>query len=149
MAEGLCCHCGKLFKLSPRHKNQTFCREIECQKAQKAEWQRRKMKTDPEYRLNQKLSKGKWVRSHPHYWKEYRKNNPEKAERNRLLQIIRNKRAKTHRLSVEMDPSSLIAKMDSSKPNSIKVVGRYWLIPKIAKMDPLEVNIVVLSRCSV
>lgn len=149
MAQALCCHCGYLFELSPRHKNQTFCKKAECQRAKKAAWQRQKMKTDPEYRLGQKLSQSKWARSNPHYWKAYRQNNPEKAERNRLLQTVRNRRAKARRLNAKMDASSLIAKMDASKTSNIKVVGRYWLVPQIAKMDALEVNIVVISRCCV
>ena len=64
---------------------------------------------------------------------------PKKAKRNRLLQTVRNKQAKARRLN---------AKMDASSAGNIKVVGRYWLAPVIAKMDALEVNIVVLSRSS-
>ncbi len=147
MAEGLCIYCGDLFGLSPRHRNQTCCAKVECQRAKKAEWQRRRMKTDPEYRANQRVSQGKWAQSTPHYWKEYRKNHPEKAERNRLLQAVRNGRAKARRIGAKMDASGLIAKMDASKLSNIKVAGRYWLVPVIAKMDALEANIVVLSRC--
>jgi predicted transposase YbfD/YdcC len=103
------------------------------------------MKTDTEYRASQKVSQSKWAQSTPHYWKEYRKNHPEKAERNRLLQAVRNRRAKARRIGAKMDASGLIAKMDASKPSDIKVAGRYWLVPVIAKMDALEVNIVVMS----
>ncbi len=149
MAEGLCIYCGDMFELSPRHNNQTCCVRAACQKAKKAEWQRRKMKTDPEYRASQKVSQGKWAQSTPRYWKEYRKNHPEKAERNRLLQAVRNRRAKARRIGAKMDASGLIAKMDASKPSNIKVAGRYWLVPVIAKMDALEANIVVISRCCV
>ena len=85
MAEGVCCHCGDLFELSPRHKNQTFCKKIACQKAKKAEWQRRKMKTDSEYRSNQKMSQKKWARSNPDYWKDYRNDNPKKSQEEPLV----------------------------------------------------------------
>lgn len=58
MAKILCTHCEKLFSGSPRHKNQMYCNKPGCQKARKAAWQRKKMRTDPDCRLNQKQSKG-------------------------------------------------------------------------------------------
>ena len=42
----------------------------------------------------------------------------------------------------------VIAKMDSSifvKPAKFRVMGRYWLIPVIAKMDSSMVNIVEIT----
>lgn len=133
----ICCHCGELFVWSPRNKNQKFCGKPECQRARKAAWQRHKMQTDPDYRFNQKLSNKKWVKSNPGYWKEYRKRNPEKAERNRILQMIRNQKVR--------DPH-LVAKMDALKSNKIKVVGQFWLVPVIAKMEALKVNILEISN---
>jgi macrodomain Ter protein organizer (MatP/YcbG family) len=50
------------------------------------------MRTDPDYRFNQRLSSQTWAKAHPGYWRAYRKRHPEKAERNRLLQAIRNRR---------------------------------------------------------
>jgi hypothetical protein len=144
MKEVMCVHCGRNFPQSPRHKNQTHCKRQECRRARKAAWQRRKMRTDPEYMANQRLSNRLWRQSHPGYWKEYRKRNPEKAERNRLLQRFRNRR--------KPSPPSVcrekIAKMDASKPsnpNKFKAMGQYWLVPVIAKMDALKVNMVAIS----
>ena len=52
-------------------------------------------------------------RGPPGYWKEYRKRNPEKAERNRILQAIRNRhRSKKMKVNARGDPL-LIAKVDS------------------------------------
>ena len=140
MSEVLCCHCGELFPSSPRHKNQRFCGKPECQRARKAAWQRHKMRTDADYRFNQKLSQKEWVKNHPGFWKGYRKRHPDKAERNRILQAIRNRRARSSPLNEKM-ASPLIAKMDASKPESFKVLGRFWMVPVIAKMDALKVNI--------
>jgi len=61
----------------------------------------------------------------------------EKAERNRLLQAIRNRRRR-HPLEVD---HQLIAKVDASIVNKFKAVGQYWLVPVIAKVDALKVNI--------
>ena len=120
MKQILCVYCGDLFDSSPRHKNQIACNKAECQRAKKADWQRHKMKTDPTYRDSQKISQKEWARANPGYWKEYRKNNPEKAERNRILQAIRNRKARFSDSGKKMD-SSLIAKMDALKVNIVRI----------------------------
>ena len=141
-----CTYCGDFFDSSPRHKNQTACKKPECQRARKAAWQRYKMRTDPVYRANQKGSQQKWLADTPDYWKTYRKRNPEKAERNRILQAIRNRKARALSSDAKMN-MSLIAKMDSSKSDNFKVLGQFWLVPVIAKMDALKVHIVKIPIC--
>ena len=140
MSEEPCCHCGEFFSLSPRHKNQRFCGKPECQRARKAAWQRHKIQTDSDYRLYQKLSRKQWNKNHPGYWKQYRKQHPDKAERNRILQSIRNRRARSSPSNNNTVPS-LIAKMDASKPEALKMLGQFWIVPVIAKMDAFKVNI--------
>jgi len=142
----LCVYCGDLFEASPRHKNQTACKKPSCQKARKAEWQRHKMRTDPEYNATQKISQKQWARAHPGYWKAYRNEHPEKAERNRILQTIRNRKKRSKHTDIEMD-MSLIAKMDSSKTDTFQPLGQFWLVPVIAKMDPLKVNMIQVPIC--
>ncbi len=137
-----CTYCGDFFNPSPRHKSQTACKKIKCQRAKKAAWQRFKIKTDPIYSANQKSSQQKWLKATPPvYWKAYRKRKPEKAERNRILQTIRNRKARASPSDAKMD-ALVIAKMDPSKCDNFKVLGQFWLIPVIAKMDALKVNIV-------
>ena len=141
MEEIQCWHCGDLFPKSPRHKAQYYCMKAECQKARKAAWKRKKMREDPEYRLNQKTSNKAWFDAHPGYWKGYRKRNPEKAERNRILQHIRNsRRSKKDKDDVKGD-GSLIAKVDASSSPKLKVAGQFWMVPVIAKVDALKVYI--------
>jgi hypothetical protein len=96
------------------------------------------MKTDPEYRTQQKLSHQKWLRNNPDYWKRYRERNPEKTERNRALQHIRNRRK---RRSYQHASQDLIAKMDARNPIECQLVGQFYLVPVIAKMDVRKVNI--------
>ena len=143
----LCVYCGNFFDASPRHKNQTACKRVECQRAKKAAWQRHKMRTDPDYRFNQKLSQNQWVKANPGYWKAYRKRNPEKAERNRVLQTIRNRRARSPGKDEKLD-DFLIAKMDASKGDNFEVLGRFWMVPVIAKMDALKVHILKIPTIS-
>jgi hypothetical protein len=136
----LCVYCGDLFDPSPRHKNQTACQKVPCRKARKAAWQRHKMRTDPDYKFNQKLCQRQWLQSHPGYWKAYRANNPAKAERNRILQALRNRRARSKPGDDHPAPW-LIAKMNASKHDNFEVLGQFWMVPVIAKMDALKVNL--------
>jgi len=97
------------------------------------------MHTDAEYRANQKQSHQEWLRANPSYWKDYRKRNPEKAERNRLLQAIRNRRQRRFDEANARGDPPLIAKMDASKPEDFRPIGQFWLVPVIAKMDALKI----------
>jgi len=146
MEKILCVYCGDLFDPSPRHKNQTACKKPKCQKARKADWQRHKMKIDPVYKASQEISRKQWAKANPDYWKKYRHKNPRKAERNRVFQAVRNRKARSKDCIAKMDPS-MIAKMDSSKSEQFQALGQFWLIPVIAKMDPLKVNIVKIPIC--
>lgn len=131
-----CVHCGTFF--IPRNREQNYCKAPDCQRARKAVWQRFKMRTDADYRTQQKLSHQKWLKNNPGYWKGYRRHNPDKAERNRALQHIRNRRHRGAGLGV-------IAKMDARNPNHFDLVGRFYLVPVIAKMDVSQVNIYTIT----
>ena len=72
--------------------------------------------------------------------------NPEKAERNRILQAIRNRRARSSESDAKME-EGVIAKMDASKGDNFEVLGQFWMVPVIAKMDALKVNIVKIPIC--
>ncbi|MCD6389743.1 MAG: hypothetical protein J7L69_10060 [Desulfobulbaceae bacterium] len=144
MRQENCCNCGELFDLSPRHKNQSYCMKPECRRARRAAWQRQKMHIDPDYRANQKVSNKNWAQNNPDYWKEYRSRNPDKTQRNRILQGVRNRKRKGTSVNAKMDASS-IAKMDALNPSEVEVVGRFWLVPVIAKMDASMVNILRIS----
>ena len=137
MEEIVCCSCGDLCERSVRHKNHCYCPKAECQRARKAAWKCYKMRTDADYRFNQRLSSQTWAKAHAGYWSAYRKRHPEKAERNRLLQAIRNRRRSRE---AKADPP-VIAKVDASSIQQFKTVGQYWLVPVIAKVDALKVNI--------
>jgi hypothetical protein len=141
-----CFYCGDFFDPSPRHKNQTACKKVKCQRAKKAAWQRHRIKTDPIYAANQKSSQQQWVNSNPGYWKHYREKNPEKAERNRIGQAMRNRKARAAGDVTKMHPL-LIAKMDASKSDNFQILGQFWLLPVIAKMDALKVNIIKIPTC--
>jgi len=136
MEEVPCVHCGTFFVR--RNKKQNYSPLPDCQKARKAAWQRHQLRTNPEYRENQKISNRKWQRNNPDYWKQYRRNNPDKATRNRALQRLRN----TRRAPPDKEsPKRNIAKMDATKRRTHGLSGQYWLIPLIAKMDVRKIYI--------
>ena len=85
-----CVHCAEEF--TPRNRLQSHCSKPECQRARKAAWQRIKLRADPDFRAAKKLSQRKWAANNPGYWKNYRADHPEKAERNRMLQSLRNRK---------------------------------------------------------
>jgi hypothetical protein len=136
--ERSCCHCGRFYVPDPRQRNQRYCGRKMCQRARKAAWQREKMRTDADYRANQRGSQEAWLRAHAGYWKRYRATHPEQAERNRIRQRVRNRRCR--------EPMHTpIAKMDATADCKSGVIswssGPFWLIPVVAKMDAIKVNI--------
>jgi hypothetical protein len=90
----------------------------DCRRAKKAAWKREKMRTDPQFRLDCQLSNQKWLKENPGDWKAYRDQHPDKVERNRQLQAIRNRRR-------------------ARKPKD----DRYLDTGKIAKVDAINVRV--------
>ncbi len=138
-----CCHCADFFTPSPRHKNQVYCMKPDCRRARKAAWKRNKTQTDPDYRYNQKLANQKWAKACPGYWTGYRELHPEYVKRNRILQVARNRR-RTLRAQADTD-GNVIAKVDASIFYKNRLVGQFYLVPVIAKVDALKVNIFDIS----
>ncbi len=127
------CSCCCIFFV-PRNGLQGFCSKPECQKARKALWQKQKLATDPEYKKGQDLANQKWLAQNPDYYKNYLQKNPEKADRNRALQRIRNHKKQPVK-------AICIAKMDVRKSCNQSLLGQFWLVPTIAKMDPIKIFI--------
>ncbi|MDZ7664280.1 MAG: hypothetical protein U5K27_02955 [Desulfotignum sp.] len=137
-----CLGCSIFF--IPRNKLQTHCSTPACQRARKALWQRQKLATDPEYAQGQKLSNSKWLANNPDYWKDYRSRNPEKAARNRVLQQIRNRAKAVTVKDLDTPRHVCIAKMDARKPLINGLLGEFWLVPMIAKMDAVKIFIAAI-----
>ena len=127
-----CAHCRCQFLPDPRVKTQRFCSNKACQRARKAQWQRDKLATDPDYRANQRDCQQRWQHQHPHYWRQYRHQRADYRERNRLLQQHRDHKRRLRPL----------AKMDVLAPVTFIQPGLYHLIPVVgphlAKMEVLS-----------
>jgi len=156
MEEVSCCHCGGYFIPDPRQKSPRYCSKPVCQRARKAAWQREKVRNDQDYNANQKQCQRDWSKAHPDYWKEYRKQHPDQVKRNRDLQRVRNRKRngrdrRTCSFPDRRVNASTIAKMDASKSRETSgntlSSGQFWLVPVIAKMDALKVNIYRITAC--
>ena len=141
-----CPSCDSFFV--PRNKLQIFCTGSDCQRARKALWQKQKLACDPEYKKDQKLANQKWLQNTPDYWPGYRQKNPKKVDRNRSLQKVRNCKSQKNKAHAKASKTIGIAKMDSSKSSSQGLLGQYWLVPIVAKMDPVKIFIATATVCS-
>ena len=140
----ICLCCGKEKTAAAKSAGQqSYCGERPCQQARKTAWQRKSLATDPDHRSNQRQSQQDWCRAHPDYWAEYRRRNPAKAERNRLLQTRRDRLRRPSKAS-----APVLAKMDaliSVKSQKQLENVEFWLVPVLAKMDALRVKIIAIS----
>ncbi|ATE62429.1 hypothetical protein CCZ27_02640 [Thauera sinica] len=96
-----CACCGKPFAPRPQVPNQVFCSAPDCQRARKRQWQRAKLQSDPDYRINQRAAQQAWSQRNPDYWRDYRAIRPEYEHRNRAQQRSR-----------DQDRNGDLAKMD-------------------------------------
>jgi len=67
-----CACCGQPFEPRPQVPDQAFCSSPDCQRARKRQWQREKLKTDPDYRINQQDAQRAWTQRNQDYWRARR-----------------------------------------------------------------------------
>jgi hypothetical protein len=127
-----CAHCRRRFVPHPRVKTQRFCANKACQRARKAQWQREKMATDPDYQANQRDAQQAWQHRHPGYWRQYRLRRAAYRERNRLLQTHRDHKRRATPLA-KMDGSASVTFVKPGIDHLIPAVGEH-----LAKMDGLS-----------
>jgi hypothetical protein len=78
--------------------NVLFCIRPECQRRRRADYHRRKLEADPEYRQIAHDCQKKWREAHPDYLPRYRAQHPEANERNRERQRRRDQKRRIRRL---------------------------------------------------
>lgn len=146
MCKKQCAACNDLFTPRRNVPNQCFCSKPECQRERRRRWQKRKLKEDSDYRVNQAAAQKRWMDRHPDYWYQYRQAHPEYTARNREQQHHRNRRRGR---AVTSPSSSVIAKMNEYTSQKGVVSGTYRLIPvagpEIAKMNEYFVEMRVVS----
>lgn len=87
-----CACCGKPFAPRPQVPDQAYCSSPDCQRARKRQWQRVKLQSDPDYRINQRAAQQAWSQRNQDYWRNYRDARPDYEQHNRELQRSRDAR---------------------------------------------------------
>lgn len=138
-----CVVCGDRFIVNPHVKNHRCCKKKECKRILKAGWQRRKMRTDPDYQEDKKRNEREWHKAHPRYYRQWRASHPEYVERNRTMQGVRNTRRSNDRVYKMIAKLDLLAKPLYSRKGCV-----FRFIPQntplIAKLDSSIVKLVPL-----
>lgn len=120
----------------------------------KNRWKQQRLKSDPDYRSNQKSAQQKWQSSNPDYWRAYREANPEYTDRNRQQCRERGQLKAVSPIFVDkMAASHHFAKSDASLSiNDIKTMGYSVLLitpSEFANNDASSQETINLSiRCT-
>ena len=93
-----CPHCQSSFLPSAYRPQQRVCGQPDCQRRRRADYHRKKLATDPEYRQGVGESQKQWREEHPGYQKQYWKDHPQAVERNRQQQHLRDQRRRLRHL---------------------------------------------------
>lgn len=87
-----CPYCQQSFQPSLYRPQQSVCSQPACQRQRRADYHRRKIQSDPEYRQVVRDSQKKWRAAHPDYHRRYRDTHPAAVERNREQQRQRDRK---------------------------------------------------------
>jgi hypothetical protein len=120
-----CIHCRTRF--TPlRNPNQYYCSKPACQKKRRYRYKRKKLKSDADYKDNQREAQRRWSKTHPEYWKKYRARKPGYVKANRLAQQGRNGHRSCQKAQAE--PSEVIAKITPLIPETLYLSVCYQLV---------------------
>lgn len=78
-----CAGCSKTFEPRPQVPDQAYCSSPECQRARKRQWQKDKLRSDPDYQANQRAAQRAWSDRNGGYWRGWRQAQQTSAERDR------------------------------------------------------------------
>ena len=93
MSVSRCCrYCQQFFQPSIYRPQQSVCSQPECQCRRRSNYHRERIRGDSAYAADVRASQKKWQQAHPDYWKQYRQQHSESAERNRKQQQQRDQK---------------------------------------------------------
>ena len=67
-----CAGCSRTFEPRPQVPDQAYCSSPECQRARKRQWQKDKLRSDPDYQANQRAAQRAWSARNGDYWRGWR-----------------------------------------------------------------------------
>ncbi len=127
MEKRRCAACRKLFHPRPQSPGQKFCSAAPCQRERKRRWQRARRAADPDYRDNDVQANRQWRSRHPDYWRDYRRQHPQRVIRNREKQRERDRAIRLKPLQPASRPD--LANEDASSLHLSLETGTYRMIP--------------------
>lgn len=136
-----CACCRRIVRRNLRVKMQQYCGAKACQQARKNKWQREKLQTDPDYRVNKRESQQEWQKANPAYWRQYRSRHPEYQKHNQRLQQARDNK----RSQATVDD---LAKRDMLSQYFNDTTTTYYIYAggeNLAKKDALSVKIIPIT----
>jgi tRNA(Leu) C34 or U34 (ribose-2'-O)-methylase TrmL len=93
MSSTQCCrYCHQIFQPSVYRPQQRVCGEPDCQRRRRSDYHRERIRNDSAYAEDVRASQKKWRQANRDYWKQYRQQHPEAAERNRNHQRQRDQK---------------------------------------------------------
>ena len=92
MSSRRCRYCQQIFQPSRYRPQQSVCSEPECQRRRRNDDHRERIRRDSAYAGDVRASQKKWRQTNPDYWKRYREQHPDVAERNRRRQRRRDQK---------------------------------------------------------
>jgi hypothetical protein len=112
---------------NPRAHHQSYCKSRECQQAWKNEWEKIRLKKDPEYKRKRQECKALWRKNRPGhpYQKEYRARHPDYTNRNKQSQRDRYENQKGQ-LVKSFKMEVLKTDVKSRKNGSLQRI--YWVL---------------------
>lgn len=146
-----CLCCKKLFIPLHNVPDQKYCGDDQCRRTRRAQWQRQKLKNDPDYRENQAKARKKWSEAHPDYMRNYRKNNEDYREKERKRSATsRNLKKAAGENMDKLPPLERVVNMDQSNTQCIEKSGYYKITPLSSKgvvnMDSYIVQLIVIEQ---
>ena len=94
-----CRYCQNIFQPSKYRPQQSVCSEVDCQRQRRTNDHRERIRQDPGYAGDVRASQQKWRASNSDYWKRYRAQHPETAQRNRRQQQRRDQKRRLMNLA--------------------------------------------------
>lgn len=113
-----CAGCSKTFEPRPQVPEQAYCSSPECQRARKRQWQKEKLRSDPDYQANQRAAQSAWSARNGDYWRDWRQVQQAAAARDRA-NSVGNDAPRLAPPRIAAGP----AKMDAS----VLPPGLYWI----------------------
>ena len=97
-----CAACDRAFRPRAQVPHQRYCGLAACQRERRRRWQQSKLRSDADYRANQRQAQRAWADGHGEYWREYRARHPDYTDHNRLEQRQRDRCRRVARLGLNL-----------------------------------------------